>query len=153
MNSVECTMQSVDSPAIPDPLPCLLGIPPSTPPQPTVTETVTETLHSPAIPDPLPCLLGILSQPPTPAWAEIAALFQSPYWISLEIREATGTAWIDYMKSEGFDVTLYATVSTNAVTIYDVMESEQMTPGGPAQYFPAAALLTFSTWMMNGCPE
>lgn len=89
-----------------------------------------------------------------PTWAEIAALFQSPYWIAEKDREATGTRWIREMKKLGLDLSSYEDVKGEARKIYDVIRTARMPPQDEpgAVPFPAAAVQRFKDWIDIDCP-
>lgn len=89
-----------------------------------------------------------------PTWAEIAALFQSPYWIAEADRNATGTHWITEMKKFSLDLSSYSNVKRDRLKIYEVIKNARMPPQEEpgAVPFPPEAVARFKEWIDIGCP-
>ncbi|KAH0604211.1 uncharacterized protein H6S33_007242 [Morchella sextelata] len=92
--------------------------------------------------------------PTNPTWKDIAALFQSPFWLPDGDRTIVGSYWILKMRPYNLNLDQYPDVSTQAKVIYDAIYSGDM----PRTYdstekFPPEAVALFKTWMDNNCPE
>lgn len=84
-----------------------------------------------------------------PTWAEIAALFQLPYWVAEADRKRTGDHWIAKMKELSLDLSSYADVKRDARKIHAVIQSARMPPQDEpgAVPFPVAAVARFKEWI------
>lgn len=115
---------------------------PSSPPPPV------ESIYLPLPPHNPPPMSG------DPTWAEIAALFQSPYWIAEADRTATGDHWITEMKKFSLDLSSYSNVKRDRLKIYEVIKNARMPPQEEpgAVPFPPAAVARFKEWIDIGFP-